>query len=120
MASDKVSRSEKNRAELLLDVATHASHLAVELGFAKDVSDQLGSALADHLAEHWAGQIITIPRDYAFKLSERDLKIWEEFDGHNHSQLARKYDLSVNAIYRLLKRTHRRAMSLKQNDMFEC
>ena len=113
------SRMETARHELLSDIADQIALVLHELNIDGDVAEQCGEVIANHLAEHWAGQHITIPKDYAHKISARNLQIWEEFDGSNHRELAKKYGITPNAIYRIIKQTHRLAMNATQADFFE-
>jgi len=84
---------EKLRHELLTDLAEKTGQLLRDFGIEADTSDQIGHSLADHVAEHWGGQLINIPKDYAFKLAKRDLEIWERFNGRNHAALAVEYGI---------------------------
>lgn len=106
------------RHELLSGVADAAAELAKDYGLDPDHAEQLGCAVADHLALAWGGQNITIPKDHKFKLCQRDMEIWEEFDGHNHSYLARKYGVGVKAIYKILKRVGRYQRDKSQPSLF--
>lgn len=115
----KTSRMEKVRHELLADVAEQVASVLVEFNIMADEAEQCGSAIADHLASHWGGQHITIPMDYAWKLSARDLQIWEKFNGTNHAELAREFKVTTNAIYRIIKRTKRGALAHLQVDIFD-
>jgi len=110
--------AERLRHELLSDVSDRVKNLLLDYGLPKEAAEQCGSAVADDLCTHWAGQNITIPMDYWYKLTQRDLEIWDKFTGNNHLQLAREYNLTVNAIYRIIKRIHRRAVSKHQPDIF--
>ncbi|ATG73639.1 Mor transcription activator-like protein [Zobellella denitrificans] len=92
------------RHELLEDIHAQVAAVAQDYGIGPDVADQLGCAIADHMASNWGGQHVTIPKDHHYRISSRDLEIYEEFDGRNHHHLARKYDLSVRAIYKIVKR----------------
>jgi len=110
---------EKLRHELLTDLAEKASQLLRDFGIEADTSDQIGYALADHLAEHWGGQLISIPKNYAFKLIKRDLEIWERFNGRNHAALAVEYGISVRGIYKVIQRVKRQQTALSQPGLFE-
>lgn len=107
------------RHQLLADAADRVARVLLDYNVPEEAAEQCGSAVADDLAMHWAGQNITIPKDYRYKLTQRDLEIWEKFRGHNHLQLAREYGLTVNAIYRIIKRTKRHAIARQQPDIFE-
>lgn len=118
MTEKPVSRMEAARHELLSDVADHAAATLRDYGIATDVAEQAGAAIANTLAEHWGGQLISIPKDYHFKLAKRDLRIYGEFNGINHAQLARKYNLTVRGIYKLVERVRRREVERRQAELF--
>ena len=102
------------RHELLSDIADHAAHVMREHGVPADVAEQAGASIADHLSNTWAGSTVCFPMDYYFKLTKRDLQILSEFNGRNHYQLAHKYGLTENAVYKLLKRTQQRKFERDQ------
>jgi len=58
---------------------------------------QISKQLSRHITDNWRGQIIYFPKNTGGELDERDKQIWAEFDGKNHQQLAKKYNL-VNAF----------------------
>lgn len=95
---------EERRSELLADVHAQAATMMQEFGIDAAVADQVGCALADHLAQNWGGQNFTIPMDHHYRVSKRDQEIYSEFDGRNHHVLARKFNMSVRGIYKVIKR----------------
>ncbi|GAB2927716.1 Mor transcription activator family protein [Rheinheimera gaetbuli] len=106
------------RSELLDDVALHAKNLLADHGIEADVADQCGMAMAEFLAEHWGGQLINFPKNFLYKLAQRDMAIYEEFNGRNHAKLASKYNMSVRGIYKLVARAQKRIVAEKQPDLF--
>lgn len=110
---------EAKRAELLGDLAAHACQLLQDYGVAADLAEQAGSAIADHMADHWGGQIVTFPKDYAFRLAKRDLEILAAFTGNNHAELAKKYDMTERGIRKLLARALLRQRDLLQGKLFD-
>lgn len=113
------TRMEDLRNELLSDVAAHAAVVLQDHGVADDVADQAGAAIADHLASHWGGQVLTVPKDYAFRLALRDQMILEEFNGTNLPELAKRYDMTERGIRKLLARAHKRQRDLFQGKLFD-
>lgn len=66
---------------------------------AKDVPAKIAFAVGDHLTSAWAGQHVYFPRDVA----RRNAKMFDEFNGSNVDELARKYRLSDTTIYSIIK-----------------
>jgi Mor family transcriptional regulator len=117
--TNRSTRMEGMRRELLADVATHASEIAAAHGVKADIADLIGATVADHLAEHWGGQVISIPKDYHYKLSDLHLQIYTEFTGNNHMELVRKYGISLQWIYKLINRVHKREVNKRQQKLFD-
>lgn len=53
---------------------------------------------------NFSGQTFTLPKDRAFKIYQRDKRLLKEYNGLNMGYLSEKYNLSQNAIYRILKK----------------
>lgn len=100
--------AEIRRHELLERIREIAVQKMADYGVDAEVSEQTACALIDTLVEEWGGQYVTIPKDMMWKLAIRDIQIYDDFNGRNHSFLAKKYDLSVRAIYDIIKRVRRR------------
>lgn len=116
--ANRSTRMEGMRRELLADVASHASEIAAAHGVKTDVADLIGATVADHLAQHWGGQVISIPKDYHYKLSDLHLQIYTEFTGNNHMELVRKYGISLQWIYKLISRVGKRETDKRQKKLF--
>ena len=71
-------------------------------------ADLVAGSLTDHLADYWGGQLINIPKDYRWKLSQREAEIYAEFNGYNIAELARKYDMHERSMRKLLDRVKKR------------
>lgn len=99
-------KMELRRDELYQDLIDHTSLHLMSNGIPEDKATELGNSLADFLVDHWGGQYITFPKDRLYRNRKRRLEIVGEFDGGNHHELARKYGLSVNAVYKILKLHH--------------
>ena len=79
---------------------------------------EVSKKLTHHLASNWGGQLIYFPKNLLGRVSERDLKIYKEFNGKNHVELARKYDLTVQHIYRIVKEVGMAERAKNQGDLF--
>jgi Mor family transcriptional regulator len=94
-------------SELLLDLAQQvASTLAHSISVDEETAQALGRKIAHHMAAHWGGQNLYFPMGLRYRCSVRDEQIYQEFNGSNHSALARKYGVSLQWIYQILKIQH--------------
>lgn len=105
--------------ELLLDLA---SHVAVQVkalcGVSPEKADAVGLAVADLMSCHWGGQLLYFPKGMARKLSARDQEIYARFNGFNHADLAREFDVSLQHVYRILKIVHAGEIASRQGGLF--
>ncbi|WP_420598601.1 Mor transcription activator family protein [Neptuniibacter sp.] len=109
---------EELRGELLDDISAHTQKVLQDMGINEEVAEQASFTLTEHLAQNWAGQTIHIPKDHLYKLAKRDLQIYEEFNGRNYAQLARKHKMGVRGMYKLIERVHKRKIAEAQPDLF--
>lgn len=105
--------------ELLADLAQHVEHQLCERGVAAQHAKECGFAAAEHIRKHWAGMQIYIPFGRGRQISERDEEIWRKFNGHNHNELVREYELSLQTIYHILKEVGAAKRAQSQPDMFK-
>ncbi len=105
--------------ELLVDLAEQCSvALRETAGLDKDKAEQVGREIADRMAAHWGGQNIYFPMGLSYKLSQRDRQIYDDFTGANHSELARKYGVSLQWIYKIVKTVRLEETARRQGNLF--
>ena len=111
------NETRKPATALLEDLADHLADRAhQELDIPKDQAREFSEAAATFIADLWGGQILYIPKDMAGRLYSRNSKIYAEFVGDNHAELARKYGLSFQHIHRIIKK-EREKRRIKQHDL---
>ncbi|MEH5865258.1 Mor transcription activator family protein, partial [Escherichia coli] len=54
-----------------------------------------------------------------WKVSQRDREIFREFNGRNHHELARKFGVSLQWVYSVVKRVRKEEISRLQGQLFE-
>ncbi len=109
----------ERRAELLEDVIVHAAAVLADLGIDKARADHCSTALADYLAEHWGGQVISIPVDHAVRMSRREREILlDRQAGMSPHQIATKYKMTESGVRKMLRRSDRRNAVDAQIDLF--
>ncbi|TRO42198.1 Mor transcription activator family protein [Pseudomonas sp. ALS1131] len=92
------------RNDLLADVADRTMQILTRYGLDDSQAQDAADNVVDDLAENWGGQYITVPKDMQYRNAKRRQAIVDGLDGSNHSELATQHGLSVNAIYKILKR----------------
>lgn len=105
--------------ELLIDLTEHVAAALKELVSMEEAAARhVAQEVADRMAAHWGGQNVYFPMGLAGKLSRRDRLIYEEFNGTNQSDLARKWGVSLQWIYKIVKAVRKDEITRRQVDMF--
>lgn len=55
------------------------------------------------IINHFGGENLYIPRNVSGKTAKRNQQIYDEFTGDNHDQLARKYGITRQRVYAIIK-----------------
>lgn len=104
--------------ELLSDLAKYTEQTALEFGLCKELAENLGMLAAMKTARNWGGQNLYFPKSQGLFSCEREKQIFNEFDGTNHAQLAKKYGLSLQWIYKIVKRVQKEETAKRQMGLF--
>lgn len=111
------------RHELLADLAEQSAKFALQklagLGITEDQALELGNDLADFICTHWNGQNIYMVSDAQYKLSKRDLMIYERMQRGNAHELAKELGISYVRVYQVYKRCLAAARAKRQPQLFE-
>jgi Mor family transcriptional regulator len=107
-------------AELLLDLAAQCALVLRDItGIDAEKAELVGQEIAVSMAKHWGGQNLYFPKGLSFQVSQRYLEIYNEFNGRNHAELAMKYDLTVQWVYRIIKLFRQMERDLAQRSLFD-
>lgn len=87
-------------------------------GTAEDAALREAQAVVVALAHYFGGQQVYIPRGDTLKAALRDAEIWHAFDGRNAADLARRYDMSVITVYKIIARERALRTKRAQPDLF--
>lgn len=109
------SKTRQRAASLLTDLADRIAYRAhIDLKLPQARAEEFGQDCADDIAEAWGGQNFYIPMDMIGKARSRDAELYDKFTGDNHAELAIKYNLSTQHVYRIVRRERERR-SVKQH-----
>lgn len=112
-----MNRMEIKRHELFTHVSNQVAKEALDFGLPEETASQLGCNVANAIAELFGGQNLTFPKDYAFKISQRDAQIYHEFKGNNYHELSQKYRMTERGIRKVITRVKQKITTpLAQKD----
>lgn len=69
------------------------------------------------LADHLGGQPVYLPKGDKYHRAVRDSRIWHEFNGRNHRELAQRWHLTTHQIYAIIRQ--QRELHSRQEHLFE-
>lgn len=107
-----------NEREMLVDVAEQVEERLVAIGYDHEEAQRMGWDVARHLNEFWGGGVLYICKGMHYEISRRDQEIYRRFNGDNHDWLATTYDLTVQHVYRIVKRVGAAERAKRQPNLF--
>lgn len=114
------SKNSDKTAEILLDLTCHIeTTLLKHTDLAQDKAKKIGEEISQKIAHDWGGLMVYIPKNLMFIISERDKQIYAEFNGYNQRELAKKYNLSIQWVYKIIASIQKQQQKHVQLDMFE-
>ena len=82
------------------------------------LAENIALEAADRMTKKWGGMSVYLPKDLNYTITARNLELYKEFNGNNHRHLVQKYDLSLQAIYQIIKREREREIKDRQKSLF--
>lgn len=105
--------------ELLLSLADHVADSAMGvLGVKGNTAEHLGQEVAMRISEVWGGQLIYFPAATQLKSAQTHVQIYEAFTGRNHDEVAAKFGVSVQHVYKVVKSVRKEMLKDLQGDLF--
>lgn len=90
----------------------------------KDVLDEqkafdLGTQVVDKIRQTFSGELVYISKGRSINSIIVCSEIWNDFKGDNHLELSKKYDCTVQWVYRAVKMMQKIKTAEVQGDMFD-
>lgn len=104
--------------DLLADLAKHTVVAVQEFGVSEEQAENIGMIVAMKISQSWGGLNVYMPKALELFACEREKQIYNEFNGTNHAYLAKKYNLSLQWIYKIVKKVQKEEVNKRQMDMF--
>lgn len=104
----RMSAHDQRRAELLADVEDQVSALLCRSGINADTAGFVAVGVADMLAKHWGGQVVSIPADHAYFRRRRDAEILARLTAANVGELAREFGIGERGLRKAAERARLR------------
>ncbi len=95
--------SAKERIFISTATAIISQELQDALGLSKSKSDEVARQAVHEICRVFSKQTMYICEDRQFDLNQRDLSLWQKFNGRNVTELAVEFDLSEVQVYKIIK-----------------
>jgi len=83
-----------------------------------DADTRIAIALLNRICREFGGVQLYLPRGRQLESEIMNLSIWHEFKGDNVEELSRKYDKSMQHIYRVIAKMRKRDTKNRQPELF--
>ena len=113
----KPNQTKHMAPQFLADLIDYSNCVLIKNGIDKDLAASVAKDISKQMCEEWGGQLIYFPYWLRMELSERDLKIYAEFNGKNHQLLSRKYKKSIQSIYRIVNSARMEEIAKRQGTL---
>lgn len=103
--------------EYLADFLFICTHNLMCAGIEEAAAVELAHQMAEQMCRNWGKQLIYFPEYDSQERLVRNAKIFTECNGTNFPDIAHKYDLSLQAVYRIYKRVMQEEVSKRQTSL---
>lgn len=103
-ASDKLDVPPEKWHVTLMEMVSAVYEAFLSKGKAAPEAEACAEIAVDAIYTVFRGNYLYIPFSTATKKAAIHARIFAEFDGHNQQELSRRYEMSVQAIYRIIKK----------------
>jgi Mor family transcriptional regulator len=112
----KASRSKA--PEYLADFMFICTHTLIAAGIEEAKAVKLAQEMAERQCKNWGKQLIYWPEYDSQERLVRNARIFQECNGTNFDELAKKYDLSIQAVYSIFKAVRAEEIAKRQTLLF--
>lgn len=103
--------------EYLADFLFICTKTLTDAGLDTSIAVDLANKMAEQQCTNWGKQLVYFPEYDSQERLVRNAKIFAECNGRNFDDLARKFDLSVQAVYAIYKSVMKDEVSKRQGSL---
>lgn len=111
--------NEKDYPEVLQDLRRIFCEVLVKHDTPKEVAEHWAHEATESVRAEWGGSLVYICKGQSYDLNQRDLQIWSEFNGRNHQELCKKFNITLVWLYKIIKIQRQAMLKDKQGDLFD-
>jgi Mor family transcriptional regulator len=88
----------------ILQESDIVSALKNVIGFKDEIAGPLALNILKEFQAKWGGRQVYIAVDK--KITDRNQRIKEEFNGNNHAEICKRYNISLRTLYRTINKSN--------------
>jgi Mor family transcriptional regulator len=93
-----------NYPQFLIDMREFiANKLKERVALHHDEIDEISREVVELVRENHGGEPVYIPKAAAWVNKKKHDEIWQAFNGKNHRELAKRFDLCLSQVYRIIE-----------------
>lgn len=105
--------------EMLRELAEVAERELCNVGVEPAYAAAVAETLAEHVRERFGGTPVYWAKGESMRQRRRRARMWAEFTGRNHAELARRYGVCLQQVYRSLAISKAEWRRASHRDLFE-
>lgn len=105
--------------KILQELYDNISIMLIQESIDSKKAHEVAHYVTENIRINWGGDMIYFSKGLVYRLSKRDREIWRIFDGRNHHELIKKYDISLQRLYKIIKIQRRKDLLERQGDLFD-
>lgn len=117
--NELIDNTDSNYPDMLAELSDHFVAQFTARGFDAETAARLGREATEVIRCQWGGQTVYVPKGTEYALSQRDLEIFNKFNGSNVSNLCQQYRLTDARIYQIIKAVRKEQVRLRQLNLFD-
>ena len=103
-------------SQALYDIIYHA---LIRQGMAGEQAFAVAEESTDTVLDEFGGENLYIPKNISGKAHRRNRQIYDEFTGDNHDELAKKYGVTLQRIYAIIKEQRQFELNARQFSLWD-
>jgi Mor family transcriptional regulator len=88
------------------------------LGISAEIAEATSVEITTLFAHLWGGQVVYIPKGVSIKTSKLHQRIYDDWNGRNHHEVATKHGVCVQLVYKVVKQMRLASIARNQLDLF--
>lgn len=110
--------SPEREASLFMDMIIHLEDELIKQGVAEEKASSSARETCEQLRKTFGGELIYVSKGRDVNSTLKHHEVFKGFNGNNHRQLAKQFDITVPHVYRIIKKILKEETDKRQPQLF--